>query len=154
MSSVMNGLSYTLLLRGASKSINSSVSRGLYVFRLITFMGCIWVYSIKIKMSGDIEMNTGPKPSSCNKFSICHWNLNIISSDNFIQLRAYISIHNFNILCLSETYLDTTIFSNNSNLTIPGYHLCRGNHSFNVKCRGICIYYKNLLPLKVTITQY
>ena len=33
-------------------------------------MRYIRVYSIIIKMSGDIEMDPGPKPSSCNKFSI------------------------------------------------------------------------------------
>ena len=110
-----------------------------------------------IKMSGDIEMNLGPKPSSCNKFSICHWNLNSISAHNFIKLsllRAYISVRNFDILCLSETYLDSTISSNDSNLIIPGYKLYRADHPSNVKRGGICIYYKNLLPLKVTNIQY
>ena len=102
-------------------------------------------------------MNPGPKPSSCNKFSICHWNLNSISVHNFIKLsllRAYISVHNFDILCLSETYLDSTISSNDSNLIIPGYDLYRADHPSNVKCGGICIYYKNFLPLKVTKIQY
>ena len=108
-------------------------------------------------MSGDIEMNPGPKPSSCNKFSICHWNLNSISAHNFIKLsplHAYISVHNFDILCLSETYLDSTISSNDRNLIIPGYELYRADHPSNVKRGGICIYYKNLLPLKVTNIQY
>ena len=59
MPSVINGLSRTLLLRGKSKSINSFVSKGLYVYTLVMFMRYIWVYSIKIKMSGDIEMNPG-----------------------------------------------------------------------------------------------
>ena len=157
MPSVMNGLSRTLLLRGKSKSINSFVSKGLYVYTLVMFMRYIWVYSITIKMSGDIEMNSGPKPSSCNKFSICHWNLNSISAHNFIKLSllsAYISVHNFDILCLSETYLDSTISTNDSNLIIPGYDLYRADHPSNVKRGGICIYYKNLLPLKVTNIQY
>ena len=119
MPSVINGLSRTLLLRGKSKSINSFVSKGLYVYTLVMFMRYIWVYSITIKMSGDIDMNPGPKPSSCNKFSICHWNLNSVPAHNFIKLsllRANISVHNFDILCLSETYLDSTISSNDSNL--------------------------------------
>ena len=136
MPSVINGLSRTLLLTGKSKSINSFVSKGLYVYTLVMFMCYIWVYSITIKMSGDIEMNPGPKPSSCNKFSICHWNLNSISAHNFIKLsllRAYISVHNFDILCLSETYLDSTISSNDSNLIIPGYELYRADHPSNVK---------------------
>ena len=121
-----HNLSYTLLLTGKSKSINSLVSKGLYVYTLVTFMRYIWVCSIIIEMSGDIKMNPGPKPSSCNKCFICHWNLNSISAHNFMKLsllRAYISFHNFDILCLSETCLDSTIFSNNSNLTTPGYDL-------------------------------
>ena len=69
MSSVINDLSCTLLLRDKSKSINSFVSKGLYVYTLVTFMCYIWVYSAVIKMSGDIEMNPGPMPSSCNRFS-------------------------------------------------------------------------------------
>ena len=104
-------------------------------------------------MSGDIEMNPGPKPSSSNKFSICHWNLNSICAHNFIK-RAYISVHNFDILCLSETYLDSTISSNDSSLIIPGYDLYLADHPSNVKRGGVCIYYKNLFPLKVTNIQY
>ena len=38
MPSVINGLSRTLLLRGKSKSINSFVSKGLYVYTLVMFM--------------------------------------------------------------------------------------------------------------------
>ena len=64
MSSVINGLSYTLLLGGKYESINSFISRGLHVYKLVRFMQNIWVCSIRIKMSGDIEMALGPKPSS------------------------------------------------------------------------------------------
>ena len=124
MSSVINGLSYTLLLRDKYESINSFISWGLYVYKLVSFIQYIWVYSIRIKVSGNIEMNLEPKPSSCNKLSICHWNLSSLSTHNFIKLyllRAYISIHNFNILCLSETFLDSTICRSDSNLIISGY---------------------------------
>ena len=38
MPSVINGLSRTLLLRSKSKSINSFVSKGLYVYTLVMFM--------------------------------------------------------------------------------------------------------------------
>ena len=96
----------------------------------------IWVCSNLITLSGNIEKNPGPKPSSCAKFSICHWNLNSISAHNFIKislLRAYVSTHNFDILCLSETYLDSNISSNDNNLTIPGYDLHRADHPSNVK---------------------
>ena len=108
-------------------------------------MHYIWIYSIRIEMIGDIERNAEPKPSLCNKFSICHSNLNSISAHNFMELSLlhfYIFIHNFNILWLSETYHGSTISSNNSNLS--------ADHPSNVKREGICIYYTNCLPLKVT----
>ena len=69
-------------------------------------------------------------------------------------LRAQISIHNFNILCLSETYLDSTISSNDNNLIIPGYNFYRAEHPSNVKHGGIHIYYKNSFPLKVANIHY
>ena len=122
--------SYTLLLKGKYKCINSFLSRGLYVYTLVRFMHYIWVYSIRIKISGDIEMNPSYKPSSCDKFPISHWNLNSISRHNIIKLsllRGYISIHNFDFLCLSETCLDSIISSNDSNLIIPGHDLYRAN---------------------------
>ena len=123
---VTNGLPSMVLLRKNIKNINSFVSRGLYTLMLATYIRHTWVCPILITLSGDIEKNTGPKPSSCDKFSICNWNLNSISAHNFIKislLRAYISTHNFDILCLSETYLDSNISSNNNNLTIPGHDI-------------------------------
>ena len=62
---------------------------------LATYIRHNWVCSILITLSGDTEKNPGPKPSSCDKFSICHWNLNDISEHNVIKrslLRAYIQL--------------------------------------------------------------
>ena len=117
----------------------------------------IWIYSIRIKMSGDIKMNPEPTPIYCNKFSICHWNLNSIfahNSQNYLFYVPDISIHNFAILCLSETYFDSTISSNDSKLIISSYDLYRVDHPSNVNRGGICIYYKNSLPLKVANIHY
>ena len=116
-------------------------------------MHYIWVYSIRIKMSDDIEINPEPKPSSCNKLFICHWSPNSISAHNFIKLsllRVYISIHNFDILCLSKIYLDSTSSSNDSNMITPGYDY----HPSNVKRGGICICCKNCLPFNAANIQY
>ena len=46
----------------------------------------MWLYSLAIKCSGDIEENPGPKPNSCEYLSICDGNLNSISARNFIKL--------------------------------------------------------------------
>ena len=58
------------------------------------------------------------------------------------------SVHKFDIICLSETYLDSSI--DDESLEISGYSLIRSDHPSNKKRGGICISYKNFLPLKVT----
>ena len=110
-----------------------------------------WLYILLITLSGDVELNPGPKRNAAQTFSICHWNLNSICAHNFAKLsllRAYVSVHKFNIICLSETYLDSSI--DDESLEISGYYLIRSDHPSNKKRGGICIYYKNFLPLKVT----
>ena len=99
----------------------------------------------------DIELNPGPKRRASQTFSICHWNLNSICAHNFAKLstlRAYVRVHKCNIICLSETYLDSSI--DDENLEISGYYLIRSDHPSIKICGGICIYHKNVLPLKVT----
>ena len=49
---------------------------------------------------------------------------------------------------MSETYLHSS--TDDENLEISGYYLILSHHPYNKKCGGICIYYKNLLPLKLT----
>ena len=132
---VPNGLPYMFLSRKNIKNSNSFVSRGLYTLKLGIYICHIWICPILIILSGDIEWNPGPNPSSFDKLSICHWNLNSISAHSFIKISllcAYVSTHNFDILCLSETYLNSNISSSDNNLTIPGYDLCRADHPSNV----------------------
>ena len=88
--------------------------------------------------------------------SICHWNLNSISAYNFIKLtllRAYISVNKIDITCLSQTYLDSSIPSDDDNLELPGYNLVRADNPTNTKRGGVCICYHNSLPLKVIDIQ-
>ena len=83
-----------------------------YFINAVSYIHHVWLCSLDIKRSADIEDNTGPKPTSCEYLSICHWNLNSITPHNFIKLsllRAYISINKIDIICLSETYLDSSI---------------------------------------------
>ena len=68
----------------------------------------LWFYSISITLSGDVETNPGPKRNSTETFSFCHWNLNSISSHNYVKislLKAYITVHKFDIICLSQAYM-------------------------------------------------
>ena len=110
------------------------------------------MYFIHIKLSGNIEKNSGPQSKLHDSFSICNWNLNSISAHNFIKLsllRAYILINKFDIICLFETYLDSSISSNDGNLEVPGYTLVRADNPNNTKRGGVCIYFLNALPLRV-----
>ena len=108
-------------------------------------------------LCGDVELNPGPKKNTAKKFSTCHWNPNSIVAHNFVRLvllKASNSIHKFDIICLSETYLDLNILSDDSNLEIPGYNLVRSDHPSNKKCWSVCIYCKSFLPLRIIIINY
>ena len=105
-----------------------------------------WVYNILISLSGDVQLNPGPKNKSDVNFSICYWNLNSISAHNYAKvflLKAYIAVYKFDITCISETYLDTSIISDDGNLEVLGYNLIRSDHPSNSKRGGVCIYYNH-----------
>ena len=70
------------------------------------------------------------------------------------MLKAYNSVPKFDIICLSETYLDSKILPDNSNLKIPDYNLVRSDHPSNKKLGGACVYYKSYLPLRIIDINY
>ena len=110
-----------------------------YVFILIY---CLRLCSSLILLSGDIETNPGPTPSSGQCFSICHWNLNSITAHNFAKLSlltAYNLVHSFDIICLSETYLNSVTPTNDTRLELPGYNLLRSDHPSNNERRCLCL---------------
>ena len=104
---------------------------------------------------GDIELNPGPRKLKINPFSICHWNLNSLSAHDFsklIQLIAYNLICKNDFISLSETYLDSSIPDNL--IDIEGYKLIRADHPDNIKRGGVCIYYKESLPVQIINQHY
>ena len=89
-----------------------------------------------IRQSGDIEMNPGPKPNHCHRLSICHWNLNSLTAYNYLKvslLRGYVAIKKFDIVCLPETYLDSSNLSDDDNFNLLGYNVIRADHPPNTK---------------------
>ena len=68
---------------------------------------------------------------------------------NVSLLSAFISVHKLDIICLSETYLNSETSPDDDNLEIPGYNIIRKDHSCNTKRGGVCIYYKNTIPFKL-----
>ena len=117
----------------------------------------LWFKCDLLLLCGDVELNPGPKQNTAKKFSICHWNLNSIAAHNvakLVLLKAYNSIRKFDIICLSETYLDSNILPDDNNLEVSGYNLVRSDHPSNKKRGGVCIYYKSYLPLRIININY
>ena len=117
---------------------------------MLTFntFGCL----IIIKLSGGIEENPGPKRNSNQSFSVCHWNLNSIIVHNYLKislLRAYISLHNFDVVCISETYLDSTTTIDDKNLETARYNLLRADHASSSNRGSVCVYYKSSLAFRL-----
>ena len=68
-------------------------------------------------------------------------------------LKAYLSVHEMDIICLSETYLDSSV-PVDDNLEIPGYSSVTADHSSNIKHGGVLMYYKNFLLIKLMLNIY
>ena len=122
------------------------------LFHNIVARVLVCLYNLLLMLSDDVEINPGPSSNCKESFSICHWNLNSISAHDYFKLfclKAYIILHKFDIICSSETYLDSTITTNDDTLQIPGYTLICCDHPSNSKRDEFCIYYRSSLPLRV-----
>ena len=124
-----------------------------YFLSQICLIFNIFIQYFLLTICGDIETNPGPS-NDAKSLSICHWNLNGISTQNYVKLsmiEAYNALYNYDIICISETFLDSSHSDNNSALKLKGYELIRSDHPSNTKRGGVCLYYKEHLPLKLRI---
>ena len=53
------------------------------------------------------------------------------------MLEAYNVAHKYDVICVSESYLDSTVPLDDNSLSLNGYNLARADHPDNV-----CMYYK------------
>ena len=146
-------ISFSLIVvfRKNIKTINLLAIKILFIYMLSTYLFHVWLSFIRTKQSGDIIPNPGPKPNSSQSFSICHWNLNSISAHSLIKLsllKPYIAIHKYDVVCLSETYLNASISNDDDSLDVSGHNLFRTDHPSNTNRGGVCIYYRNSLSFK------
>ena len=61
-------------------------SRAFYSVAVVLLIHHIWLHGFMIKISGDIELNPGPKQKQGQSLSICHWDLNSTPAHNFQHL--------------------------------------------------------------------
>ena len=91
---------------------------------------------------GDVEINSGPKKKEARFFSCFHCNVNSILAHNKLSLlEAYNTVYKYDILYISETYLDSSVSLDDITLSLPVIIL------FNLIILAICLYYKENLSL-------
>ena len=67
------------------------------------------------------------------------------------QLQAFnLVVHKFDILCISETHLDSSVSKDDNALSIEGYSLIRADHPSNTKRGGVCIYHNDKISVRQT----
>ena len=134
-------------------NINTINFANVLLFKYFDF--CCYALNLKRMLlleSGDIETNPGPRKSF---IKFCHWNLNGLAAHDFVKMpliEAFIKTHNFDIICLSETFLDSSIDISDTRININGYSLLRADHPNNTKRGGVCMYYKSIYLLSGQLT--
>ena len=58
------------------------------------------------------------------------------------------------MICLSKSYLDSSVSSDDDNLFIKDYKLVRAGNSGNVKRGGVCVNFKESLPVSCLTNPY
>ena len=59
------------------------------------------------------------------------WEPDSLTAHNYLKvslLRAYVAIKKFDVVCLSETYLDSSNLPDDDNFNLPGYNVVRADH--------------------------
>ena len=78
----------------------------------------------------------------------CHWNLDSIAVNDFIKIpliEAYYSVYNYDLIALSETYLDSSITNETISLTDFSKEILTCD---DVKGGGVCLFCKDYLAVK------
>ena len=65
------------------------------------------------------------------------------------MIEAYNSNHKYDFICISETYLDSSVSDDDKELAMKGYNFIRADHPSNVKKGGVGIYYKESIAVQI-----
>ena len=63
-------------------------------------------------------------------------------------------LYKYDFICLSETFLDSSIPSDHVSLELEGYKFVRADYLNTFKRHGVCIYYKESLPVRAINLPY
>ena len=108
--------------------------------------------NVLINCCGDIRINPDPKQSF---LAFPHRNLNGLAAHDSIKislLRGCITDRNFDIICLSETFLNCSLDRKDDRLKIEGYNLIRSDNPNGLKKEAYVSIIRNIfLSLEETI---
>ena len=149
---IINAIQHIIFKRrNVSRPVANYLTSYIFLLEVCLIINPFIEYYL-LKLCGDIETNPGPYNETAENISICHWNLNGIAAHNYIKhsmLEAYNALYSYDLICISETFLDSSHSDDDHILNMQGYNLIRADHPDNTKRGGVCIYYKEHLPLKV-----
>lgn len=125
----------------------------------IRYHDCVSTFHPIIKLLHDIELNPRPnqgastrqaKRTSNNNITVAHLNVRSLKCrDHFIQVKQTVLENKFDILTISESWLDNSV--TNLEIEIPGYDLHRVDRH-DKKGGGVCVYILQSYKTEVDIS--
>ena len=107
---------------------------------LYVLYSCYFLHLLLLQ-HGDTESNPEPKKEQIKYISCCHWNVNSLLAQNMCkisEIEAYNSLYNYDFICISETFFDSSILEGDRNFQLNGYQLIRADHPSNtIKWRSL-----------------
>ena len=123
----------------------------MYALLFGAVIDSIYLFSLDILLllSGDIELNPGPQTENSVRFF--HWNLNGICARNGVKIplsEAYNSLYKYDAIAVSESMLDSKV--RDEEISIEGFskEVFRNDHPSDSKIGGICMYFREGLPIQ------
>ena len=115
---------------------------------LVPFL-CVYYFKCAdlLFIDGDVHLNPGPPHN--HDFKFMHWNVNSLPAHNFSRIpliQAHNSIHNFHLIGITETALNSSI--TDDQLDFPGYSAIRCDLPANDTHGGVLIFHKIDLSVK------
>ena len=77
-----------------------------------------------------------------------------ITFQRYYSLKLTMLLYKYDFICLPEAFLDSSIQSDHVSLELEGYKFVRADYLNTFKRDGVCIYYKESLPVRAINLPY
>ena len=128
--------------------LRSALSLCNYCTKAFYFVCCM---ALHLFICGNMELNPGSKNTTFSSYlSQWHLNLNSLPAHDFSELsliEAWNTHHNFDMICVSEAYLNSWYEVGDTRLNLKDFTLIRVDNPQNCKKVGVSIYFKEHLAV-------